>query len=285
MAFKKPVEIAQAAVAAGKAKTALPIDKMLLLGFLAGAYIAFGGLLAVLVGGGLTNKVVVGETTFWLVGIQKLLFAGVFPVGLMLVVIGGAELFTGNCMLIPIAVYHKEAKWSGLLNNWLWVYIGNFIGSLFVAYFLTTLTGFFATAPWNAYIQGIAYAKTGVTVGADGAITLAPAGAFMWKMFWRSVGCNWLVTMAVWLSIAADDVVGKVFAIWFPIMAFVGMGFEHSVANMFFIPAGIWAGAKVSTAQFLINNLLPVTLGNILVGMVMVAGIYYYVYLKDEKKA
>ena len=143
MAFKKPGEIAQAAVAAGKAKTLLSPDKMLLLGVLAGAYIAAGGFLAVIVGGGV-NTETLG------VGIQKLLFAGVFPVGLMLVVIAGSELFTGNCLLPPIAKFAGEAEWSGVLKNWGWVYLGNFIGSVFVAYFLATATGLFGADPWHA---------------------------------------------------------------------------------------------------------------------------------------
>ena len=103
------------------------------------------------------------------------------------------------------------------------------------------------------------------------------------KAFWRAVGCNWIVCLAVWLSIAADDIIGKIFAMWFPIMGFVAMGFEHSVANMFFIPAGMFAGANVNLGQFLFSNLLPVTLGNIVGGLVFVAGIYYYLYLKDRK--
>lgn len=262
MAFKKPGEIAQAAVDAGKAKTLLSPDKMLLLGFLAGAYIAAGGFLAVAVGGGV-NVETLG------VGIQKLLFAGVFPVGLMLVVIAGSELFTGNCLLPPIAFFAGEAKMGGVLKNWIWVYIGNFLGSVFVALCFTHFTGLFGAEPWHSYIIKIAESK----------VALGP-----WKIFWRAVGCNWLVTLAVWISIAADDIIGKIFAIWFPIMAFVALGFEHSVANMFFIPAGMFAGANVTVGQFLIGNLLWATLGNIVGGVILVAGVYYYLYLKGAKK-
>jgi len=262
MAFKKPAEIAQAAVEAGKAKTLLSVDKMFLLGILAGAYIAAGGFLAVIVGGGV-NVETLG------VGVQKLLFAGVFPVGLMLVVIAGSELFTGNCMLPPIAWFAGEAKTDGVLKNWVAVYLGNLVGSLFVAYCLTHLTGLFAKDPWLSYIIGIAETK---------AVKLTAM-----QVFWRAIGCNWLVTLAVWMSLAADDVIGKIFAIWFPIMAFVGLGFEHSVANMFFIPAGMFAGANVSVVQFF-GNLLWSTLGNIVSGVFMVAWVYYYVYLRGAKK-
>ncbi len=262
MGFKKPGEIAQATVAAGKVKASIAPDKLMILGFLAGAYIAFGGLLAVIVGGG-TNVETLG------VGIQKLLFAGVFPVGLMLVVIGGSELFTGNCLVVPMAKFAGETDWNGVLKNWIWVYIGNFVGSVFVAYFLTSATGLFGADPWNAFIIKVAESKVNLS---------------WWKLFWRAVGCNWLVCLAVWLSIAAEDIVGKIWAIWFPIMGFVAMGFEHSIANMFFIPAGMFAGANVTLVQFLLANLLPVTVGNIIGGMILVAGVYYYLYLKDAKQ-
>ena len=262
MAFKKPGEIAQAAVAAGKAKTLMSVDKLFLLGILAGAYIAAGGFLAVIIGGGV-NAETLG------VGIQKLLFAGVFPVGLMLVVIAGSELFTGNCLLPPIAWLAGEADTGGVLKNWIWVYIGNFIGSVLVALCFTHWTGLFAADPWHSYIIKIAEFKVGLG---------------WWALFWRATGCNWLVTLAVWLAIAADDIVGKIFAIWFPIMAFVALGFEHSVANMFFIPAGMFAGANVGVLQFIFWNLLPVTLGNIVGGMYLVAWVYYYLYLKDVQK-
>ncbi len=262
MGFKKPAEIAQASVAAGTAKILINPDKLILLGFLAGAYIAFGGFLAIIVGGG-TNADTLGK------GIQKLLFAGVFPVGLMLVVIGGSELFTGNCLFPPLAVFAGKAKWNSVFKNWAWVYIGNFIGSVFVAYFLATLTGLLAGDPWHSFVIAVAEKKVSLSV---------------MQLFWRAVGCNWLVCLAVWLAIAAEDIIGKIFAMWFPIMAFVAMGFEHSVANMFFIPTGMFAGADVSLVQFLFVNLLPVTLGNIVGGLVFVAGIYYYLYLKDAKE-
>jgi len=151
-------------------------------------------------------------------GLQKLIFGSVFPVGLILVVIAGSELFTGNCMIPVISCLNRKAKWSGLFRNWVIVYIGNFIGALFVAYFLAHLTGLFAKDPWNAYIGTIGVAKTSLSWGAA---------------FWRAVGCNWLVCLAVWMALSSEDIAGKILAIWFPIMAFVALGFEHSVANMF----------------------------------------------------
>ncbi len=263
MAFKSPKEIVQTAITAGCAKASLSTEKMLVMGFLAGAYIALGGLLAIIVGRAV-NTETLGA------GVGKLLFGGVFPVGLMLVIIAGAELFTGNTAVIPPGCLVGKAKWTGLLKNWGLVYVGNFIGSLFVAYFLGKATGLVATDPWLTATKSIAEGKVALEWGAA---------------FWRGVGCNWLVCLAVWLALGSDDIGGKILAIWFPIMAFVAMGMEHSIANMFFIPLGMFQGANVTIGQFLWNNLVPVTLGNIVGGSLLVGGIYYWVYGREEKKA
>jgi formate/nitrite transporter len=228
---------------------------LLALGFLAGAYIAFGGTVAIATGKGITAE--------GLGGLSKLIFAGTFPVGLMLVVIAGSELFTGNCGVVTPSCLAGRAKWAGLLKNWVFVYIGNFIGSLFVAYCLGFASNLFGKEPYLSGVQGIATGKVALSFGAA---------------FWRGVGCNWLVCLAVWLAVSANDISGKVWGIWFPIMAFVAIGFEHSVANMFFIPLGMFYGAPVTWGQFLINNLLPVTLGNIVGGGLFVGTIYWWLY-------
>ena len=264
MAFKTPKDIVQASFGACSMKVDLPISKMLVLGFLAGAYIALGGLLAIIVGRGV-NPAAPAAPVFG-PGLEKFIFGAVFPVGLMLVVIAGAELFTGNCAIVPSGCLAGKASWSGLLKNWVFVYIGNFIGALFVAYFLGYATGLTAKDPWLAGTKAIAEAK------------IAPS---VWQLFWRGVGCNWLVCLAVWMAIAADDIVSKIAAIWFPIMAFVALGMEHSIANMFFIPLGMFNGANVSLVDFLFKNLLVVTLGNIVGGAVLVAGLYWYVYGRE----
>lgn len=235
------------------------IPQLLVLGLLAGAFIAFGGFLAIIVGKGV-NTEMLG------VGISKFMFAAVFPVGLMLVVIAGSELFTGNCGVITPSWIKGFASWQGLLKNWVTVYIGNLIGSLFVAYFLAYLTGLTSADPYLSATQAIAERKVGLS--------------FV-QSFFRGLGCNWLVCLAVWLALASDDIAGKIWAIWFPIMAFVALGFEHSVANMFFIPLGMFNGADVTVAQFLLNNLLPVTLGNIVGGAGFVGGIYWWLYGRD----
>ena len=260
MAFKSPSEIVRAASAAGKAKTEAPWDKLLILAFLAGAYIAFGGQLAVTAAAGAPWPAA-------LPGLQKLVFGGVFPVGLMLVVIAGSELFTGNCMVPVVSCLNRKAKWLGLIRNWVIVYMGNFIGALFVAFFLAYLTGLLTKEPYSSYISNIAAAKVSLSWG---------------EAFWRAVGCNWLVCLAVWMAISAEDILGKILAIWFPIMAFVTLGFEHSVANMFFIPAGILIGGQIGWGQFIVNNLIPVTLGNIVGGAVFVGFMYWWLYLRNS---
>jgi formate/nitrite transporter len=199
----------------------------------------------------------------------------------MLVVIAGSELFTGNCMFAPISVLNGEASFKGLMKNWTLVYVGNFLGSIFVAYFLAYQCGFFDSMPWAGWAATVANAKCGLD------FTTA---------FLRGIGCNWLVCLAVWLAISSEDIISKIFSCWFPIMAFVTIGFEHSVANMFFIPLGIFAAndpsvatnlaaANVATANlswynFFITNLIPVTLGNIVGAALFVAALYWYVYLK-----
>jgi len=257
MTFKKPAEIVEAACTISKTKTETDPLKLLVLGFLAGAYIAFGGTVAIATGKGITAPE--------LVGLSKLVFGGTFPVGLMLVIIAGSELFTGNTALVPPGCYKGVSKWSGLVKNWVLVYIGNLIGSVFLAY-LCYAGGIFAKDPFLAGAKGIADAK----------VTLTFAQAF-----WRGVGCNWLVCLAVWLALSAEDIAGKILGIWFPIMAFVAIGFEHSIANMYFIPLGIFYGATTANwVNFFTANLLPVTLGNIVGGTFFVATIYWWLYGK-----
>ena len=238
----------------GEKKTEMTWNKIIVLGFLAGAYIAFGGFTAIIVS--------VGDP--WpqgLPGLQRLIFGAVFPVGLMLVVIGGAELFTGNCMLPTVACLNRKGNWRGLVKNWVSSYVGNFLGALFVVYFLGIGTGLLLKSPWVDYAIAIARAKC----------ELGFTQAFL-----RGVGCNWLVCLALWLALSSDDVISKIFAIQFPTMAFVVLGFEHSVANMFFVPVGIFITHEITWSMFLWNNLLPVTLGNIVGGV-------FFVGVREEK--
>jgi formate/nitrite transporter len=267
MSFKSPKQTVETVDGIGCAKASLPWDRVLVLGFLAGAFIALGGFLAIIVGKGIPVTDVEGVKY---AGWSKFMFGAVFPVGLMLVVIAGAELFTGNTACLIPAVMSRKATWSGLARNWGLAYLGNLLGSLFVAYCLGYLTKMCAAEPYLSAVRGIAEDKV--------------SQGFM-VLFWKGVGCNWLVCLAVWLAVASDDVIGKIWGIWFPIMAFVALGFEHSIANMFFIPLGMFYGANVTWGQFFINNLLPVTLGNIVGGAFFVGFIYWWLYGREAKQA
>jgi len=257
MVYKPPYEIIRAANEAGLVKARMVVGKTLIMGFLAGAFIAFGGLLAIMVGGG------VPEIKSANPGLQKFIFGAVFPVGLMLVVIAGAELFTGNTAVSIPGVLSGRISWLGWLKNLILSYTGNLIGSLFVAYFLAYQSHLLSSEPWLGFVIKISQEKV---------------SQHFWVLLLRGIGCNWLVCLAIWLAIASDDVAGKILGIWFPIMAFVALGFEHSIANMFFIPLGIYYGAQVSWYQFFVVNLIPVTLGNIIGGSFFVGVIYWFVY-------
>lgn len=290
MNFMTPAEVAVAVCNAGKAKAEMPLLKLIAMGILAGVYIGFGANLATKVGSAPDADSAIGI----------FLFGAVFSVGLMMVVIAGSELFTGNNMFCFASALNGQASWGGLLYNWIVVWCANFIGSVLLVYII------FGGMYW---------------IGADGALTAVGVKALAiakgklsltWgSAFLRAICCNWLVCLAVWMAFAAKDVVSKVFAIFFPIMAFVSSGFEHSVANMFFIPMGITianAAPELAAAAFnmtpdqiaamynygnlLTANLIPVTLGNIVGGAFFVGGFYYYIFLRksaapaaQEKKA
>ncbi len=254
--FLTPKEIAAVFVTSGKNKAALSIAKMLVLGICAGVFIGFGSY-------GFTVATA-GVGTGFEATLAKFIGAGVFPVGLMLVVFFGAELFTGN-NLMTISLFQKEITMSQMMRNWIIVYIGNFIGSVALAY-LFSKSGLYGEA---MVTKSIAIAEAKVSIPFISAII-------------RSTFCNVFVVLAVWMQAGAKDIAGKIFAIWFPIMLFVLAGFEHSVANMFFIPMGFFAGADITWGQILLNNLLPVTIGNIIGGAILVPAVAYFAYLKKN---
>lgn len=258
--FLAPAEIAKTAVNAGEEKAKSSIGKLLVLGFLAGAFIALGGLLDIRVTAGLPDS--------W--GTLKLLIGGaVFPVGLVLVVIAGAELLTGNMMTLPLALHDRRIKLSGLIYNWFFVLIGNFVGSIFVAYVFGVMAHMLTAAPWDKATIAIAVSKATLPFGA----TVISA-----------IGCNWLVALAVWLALGSRDIVSKIVGIWFPVMAFVAIGFQHVVANMFFIPAGIFVGAHITWSQAL-TEFAGAFIGNAIGGWLFVATAYWFVYLRKAKQA
>jgi formate transporter len=260
--YKTPQAIAVAAGTTGATKAALSPPKALVSGFLAGAYIAFGGLVAIMVSSGLDPKT-------W--GTLPTLFTGtVFALGLILVVIAGADLLTGNMALVPFAVMRRQASGAALALNLTVVLIGNLLGSLFVAYFLAVKSGVLTAELPLARLTTIATGK---------AVTETD-----WQIFLRAIGCNWLVCLSVWMALGAEDIAGKVLAIFFPILAFVAIGFDHVVANMFFLPAAIFAHVDGITWGETLKNWVFAFLGNFVGAGVFVAGFYFYLYGREPSE-
>lgn len=250
-----PKEIAKFTVKVGKNKANLKVSEMILLGIFAGVFIALAGVGAS-IGGAYGGKII---------------GACVFPVGLMMVVVAGSELFTGNNLMI-MSLFDKKIGIKGLLKNWSLVFLGNFIGAIMVAFL----------AVYSGALDGISDVVINTAVNK---VNLGLVEALI-----RGVLCNFLVCIAVWMAFSADSVGGKIVAVFFPIMLFVLCGFEHSVANMFYGPAGIFMAAKngiyvegLNFWTFLGQNLLPVTIGNIIGGAGLVGGGYYLAYLKNKK--
>jgi formate/nitrite transporter len=283
MVFHPPVAIVAKAGDAGKYKTGLPAWNMLLRGGMAGSYIAMGAAFATVASTGVAP--LLGA------GFAKFILGAVFPVGLIIIVLTGAELFTGDAMLAPMAAFIHKVSWANVLKLWVWVYIGNLIGSIWFAYIM-------AYGPYASFdAAGAGHATAfGVTAVSIAVGKVAYVGALgNWSLFLKAIACNWLVNLAILLGICADDAIGKIVGIWFPIAAFVSTGFEHCVANMFFIPAGIMTApflsaeqagainnlANLSWVTMWTNNVIGATIGNI-VGALVFVGVLYWVAFRKE---
>lgn len=267
--YLTPNEITDYTIDGGKSKVERRLIVVFLMAIMAGVYIALGGLASATAAHGIANK-----------GVAKLVTGAVFPVGLMFVVINGADLFTGNCLII-MSVYDKKVKVIDFVKNLGIVLVGNFVGALFIA-FLEAYSGIFSMGEntFGGYVIKTAYSK--VNLGFVEALFLA-------------IICNIFVCAGVMLMYSAKDIAGKVLAGFFPIFAFAISGAEHIVANMYYVPAGIFSktnpafveashlsAEQLSTlnwSHFLINNAIPVTLGNI-IGGVFIGTMYYLIYKK-----
>jgi len=285
MVFHPPVAIVAKAGDAGKYKTGLPWWNMILRGFMSGAFIAMGAALATVCSTGIQATDAALRYGTASAGFSQLILGAVFPVGLIITVLTGAELFTGDAMLAPMAAFVHKISWAAVLNLWVWVYIGNFIGSVVFAYIMAN--GPFITVSNAGVIALSAFGTRGVAIATAKVSYFGMYG--MWSAFLKAIACNWLVNLAILLGICADDLIGKFFGIWFPIMAFVSSGFEHSIANMYFIPAGIFAQAYAAEPNTALlnwvtmwtNNVIIVTLGNIVGGMIFVGVIYWVAFRKE----
>lgn len=284
-----PAEMARRAEYLGERKAQMPFLQMFTLSILAGAFIALGAVFATTISAGsMAVKNAADASTAFTTGlpygVTRLLAGLVFSVGLILVVVGGAELFTGNTLIV-MAWANKKVTSAQLLRNWAIVYLGNFVGAIGTAImvFLSRQYTFGSNA---VGITAINIASSKVHLGFVQAIALG-------------ILCNALVCLAVWMTYSARSTLDKIAAIIFPISAFVAAGFEHSIANMYFVPIGLLikdfdpqfiqaiASAGVNLdgltwGSFLINNLLPVTIGNIIGGAVLVAAVYWSVFLRNR---
>ena len=270
MAYKTPDQIATAAVNAGLAKANLSPGRMLGGSFLAGAYIAFAGLLGIAVTSGM-------PTATWGT-LPTLIFGAAFSMGLILVIIAGSELVTGNMALLPLGLTSRRTNGGRVVLSLVLVTIGNLAGSLLVAYFFAVKTGVVGAPTSTGAAHDVFVKLSGSAKGK--AVTEDSL-----QIFLRAVGCNWLVCLAVWMAFAAEDIAGKILAIFFPIMAFVAMGFDHVVANMFFLPAALFAHVPGITTGDVVHNLLLAWVGNLVGAGVFVAGFYWFLYLRGRPQA
>jgi formate/nitrite transporter len=262
-----PKEIADRVETIGVAKAHLPLFSQIALGVLAGGFIGLGALYFTLVTSDPTLSFAV----------SRILGGLAFSLGLILVVVAGAELFTGNNLLVLAWASHRLTT-QELLRNWLIIYFANFAGAL-------GLVGLvFLSNHWQ--MNGAAVGTQAVKIAA------AKAALPFWEAFFKGVLCNILVCLAVWLALAGRSVIDRICAVVFPISAFVAAGFEHSIANMYFIPLGILLKDRVPAGaaehlnwNALWTNLLPVTLGNIAGGSGLVALVYYFIYQRGKAGA
>ena len=243
MPYVKPDVVVAQMVQAGATKSRLPVRDLLTRGFLSGALLGFATTLA------FTASL---QTRVGLVG------ALVFPVGFVMIVLLGLELVTGNFALVPLAVLEGRSDAGALLANWAWVFLGNLLGGVFYALLFT------ASLPAGSEMaRQILVAAEAKTLGYErlGAQGMAMAVG-------RAIRCNWMVTLGVVMALTSQSTAGKIAAMWLPIMTFFAQGFEHSVVNMFVVPAGMLLGARVGLADWWLWNQIPVTLGNVAGGMV-----------------
>ena len=279
--YLTPEEITEVTIQVGIKKTKASALNLFILGILAGVFIAFASEGSNMAAFNLFAK----PETY---GLGKALAGAIFGTGLMLVVIAGGELFTGNTLILA-GVLDKRISVKAMLRNWVIVYLGNLVGSVLIAYMMNE-SGLFSS---GANMLG------GVTLK----IATYKVGLEFIPAFYLGILCNWLVCLAVWMAYGAKDISGKILAIFFPIWLFITSGFEHSIANMYYIPAGIFAKTNpamieaasqlgvsaeklnhLNWSSFFINNLIPVTLGNIVGGGLFVGAAYWFVYIKNNKK-
>jgi formate transporter len=254
----KPNEMIAEALKVAAKKVDLSVRDLLLRGILAGALLGYATSLAF---------IVVSQ------GLPPIVGAILFPVGFVMLVLLGMELATGNFALLPLGAMTGELGMSGILRNWGWVYLGNLLGSLLYAVLFYVAITNWGTSDGGALGELVRQAAQKKTVaymamGTKGWMTAVVKGIL----------CNWMVTLGAVLALASRSTIGKVVAMWLPIMTFFAHGYEHSIVNMYVIPAGMLLGAPVSIGKWWLWNQIPVTVGNIVAGVVLTAWVFYATY-------
>lgn len=293
--INSPAQMVGIAYNAGKAKGDLSTGQLFVRGIMGGVYIA--------VGAAFCTIAMTGVAPLLGAGFAKLIGGAVFPIGLIAIILTGMELFTGDAMLLPMAVWAGKSTYGKLVKNWSFVYLGNFVGSL--AFAAVVIMGPFTQGNFAA-AEPNAFGLMAVTVSIGKILTYKAAGDVgLLSLFFSGIGCNFIVCLAVLLAMTAQDAIGKILAIWFPIMSFVVIGFEHCVANMYFLPAGkllvdsfpslitkVGADGKawnallqtnggISWYDIMVWNIIPVTLGNIVGAVIVIGATYHYCFKCD----
>jgi formate/nitrite transporter len=258
MDYVHPKDLLQEAVQLAKKKSELSVRDMLIRGILAGAFLGYATSLVFMVSSQ---------------GLPPIVGAILFPVGFVILVLLGLELVTGNFALLPAGLMAGTVRFTRMLRNWGWVYLGNLIGSLLYAVLF-----YLAVTNWRTG-NGGAIADLLRQAALKKTVAYAALGSSGWAAaLVKAVLCNWMVTIGVMLALVSRSTLGKISAMWLPIMTFFALGFEHSVVNMFLIPSGMIFGAPITVSQFLVWNLLPVTIGNIVAGALFTGAALYATY-------
>ncbi len=262
MQILPPKMITEAAANAGAAKaqfSSTATGRLLVSAAMAGAFISLGGILSVILGFGFPGLTAENP------GMQRMLSGVAFPIGLILVVVLGADLFTGNNALLIPSLRKGSHSAGAIVRNWTLVYLGNLAGALAFTYFLVYAVGLTAAEPYHGAVVRIAEAKVSMS----------------WTtVFLKGIGANWCVCLAVWLALSGKTLLEKALGCWLPVMAFVALGYEHCIANMFFIPLGMMEGADVTVMQSITANFIPSTIGNIVGGAVFVGALFSWLHIR-----
>lgn len=261
MDYVQPQKLVEETVKFGQKKASTDIWHMLVKGFLSGVFLGYATSFAFRISEGFTG------------GAASLVSAAVFPVGFAMIVLLGLELVTGNFAIVPMALLDGKASRKALLRNWCWVFMGNLLGCVFYGFLLAiALTEAFQlpAGPLADKIIAVAQSKTH---------TYEHVGLLGWlTAFTKAILCNWMVALGSILGLVSSSAIGKIVAIWLPVMTFFALGYEHSVVNMFVIPTAMMLGADISAYQWWFWNQIPVTLGNVVGGGIFTGVLLYYIH-------